>query len=149
MDIPRDKDNTRQRIRNTWAKVKFTMNTLPVTSLQDLCGKTSSEFAVWNSITQGWEDLNFKDHYDTVQGEHHPEYVLRRFKYDAANDVIIESWKYTSGTENITTNVWRYILKGDMIYRYSYDANPNRSIPYAYRRIHDMEIHDIGVVYFM
>ena len=33
MDIPRDKDNTRQRIRNTWAKVKFTMNTLPATSL--------------------------------------------------------------------------------------------------------------------
>lgn len=26
MDIPRDKDNVRQRIRNTWSKVKFTMN---------------------------------------------------------------------------------------------------------------------------
>lgn len=29
MDIPRDKDNQRQRIRNTWSKVKFTMNTIP------------------------------------------------------------------------------------------------------------------------
>lgn len=26
MDIPRDKDHIRQRIRNTWSKVKFTMN---------------------------------------------------------------------------------------------------------------------------
>jgi len=26
MDIPRDKNNFRQRIRNTWTKVKFTMN---------------------------------------------------------------------------------------------------------------------------
>lgn len=26
MDIPRDKDRVRQRIRNTWSKVKFTMN---------------------------------------------------------------------------------------------------------------------------
>ena len=26
MDIPRDKDHVRQRIRNTWSKVKFTMN---------------------------------------------------------------------------------------------------------------------------
>ena len=36
MDIPRDKDQRRQRIRNTWAKVKFTMNTPPTDTLYDM-----------------------------------------------------------------------------------------------------------------
>ena len=51
MDIPRDKDNIRQRIRNTWSKVKFTMNTLPEFTLEDIFNGASNEYTAWNSIT--------------------------------------------------------------------------------------------------
>jgi len=148
MDIPRDKDNVRQRIRNTWSKVKFTMNTLPEFTLEDIFNGASNEYTAWNSITQEWENLSFTNRYDTVQGEHHPEYVLRSFKYDSVNDKIIESWKYKSGSETISVNTYCYILKDGIIHRYSYEGDPNRSIPYAYRKIYDMEIHDVGVVYY-
>lgn len=148
MDIPRDKDNMRQRIRNTWSKVKFTMNTLSEFTLEDIFNGASNEYTAWNSITQEWENLSFKNRYDTVQGEHHPEYVLRSFKYDSVNDKIIESWKYKSGSETVNVNTQCYILKDGIIHRYSYEGDPSRSIPYAYRKIYDMEIHDVGVVYF-
>ena len=51
MDIPRDKDNIRQRIRNTWSKIKFTMNTLPEFTLEDIFNGASNEYSAWNSIT--------------------------------------------------------------------------------------------------
>lgn len=59
MDIPRDKDNPRQRIRNTWVKMKFTMNDLEPVSLDDLNANISSEFIVWNN--NEWTDLDLRN----------------------------------------------------------------------------------------
>lgn len=150
IDIPRDKNNPRQRIRNTWTKVKFTMKQPDEVTLKEIFDGAYTEFATRNEITLEWEDLNFKDHYATVPGQHYPEYVFRRFEYNASEDIIIESQEKagTNGT-TITNNVWKYILKEGVVHRYSYDGTPVRSMPYAYHKMYDMEIHDIGIVYFV
>lgn len=125
MDIPRDKDNIRQRIRNTWTKVMFTMN-LPI-ELKDLVGKVSKEFAVFDHGE--WKDLDF-------MGKN------TQFIYDSANDCVVEM--RLDGTH---TEVARYYLTGSIIERRP--AGSNMSQAYAYRKLYDMEIHDIGVVYFV
>jgi hypothetical protein len=95
MDIPRDKDHTRQRIRNTWTKVKFTMNTLPEITLEELCGNMSSEFAVFKDGE--WRDLDFRG---------------IGFSYDSSEDCIIER-KADSTEEEIA----RYYMQGNIIVR--------------------------------
>ena len=125
MNIPRDKDNPRQRIRNTWAKVKFTMNDLKPVSLDDLNANVSSEFIVWNN--NEWTDLDLRNTQTS------------RYVYNPEDDCI-----------NETT------AQGSLLAKYIFNDNGTVLMkvvngvkqPYAYRKIYDMEIHDIGVVYF-
>lgn len=125
MDIPRDKDNPRQRIRNTWVKVKFTMNDLKPISLDDLNANISSEFIVWNN--NEWTDLDLRNT------------QTNRYMYNPEDDCIDET-----------------TVQGGLLAKYMFNDNGTVLMkvvngvkqPYAYRKIYDMEIHDIGVVYF-
>lgn len=122
MDIPRDKDNPRQRIRNTWAKVKFTMNN-PI-SIMDLVDKVTPDFIVWDG--NEWIPLDLRNT------------KTNRFFYNPERDLIEE-------TNAVGTVLAMYQLSDNVLKKI---VNNNMS-PYAYRKIHDMEIHDIGVVYFV
>lgn len=96
MDIPRDIKDGRQRLRNTWSKVKFTMNTLPDVPLEDLCNRLSSEFMVRN--TDGtWSGLDFRGYHT-------------QFVYDSENQRIVE--KTLSGDE---TEIAYYYMRDNMI----------------------------------
>lgn len=125
MDIPRDKDNSRQRIRNTWVKVKFIMNDLKPVSLNDLNDNVSSEFIVWNN--NEWSNLDLRNTHESV------------FLYNPIDNRIEEK----RGTETIAT----YTLTDDG--KTLMKTAGGSTLPYAYRKIHDMEIHDIGIVYFV
>lgn len=131
MDIPRDKDHVRQRIRNTWAKVKFTMNSFSATSLQDLCGKITNEFVVWDNAADSWKDLDFKG-------------INTQFVYE--DNCIVEKTLGNDQTGNESIVAY-YEMKGDIITRRI--PGSQLSSIYAYRRLYDMEIHDIGVVYYL
>jgi len=131
MDIPRDKDHVRQRIRNTWSKVKFTMNTLPKRTLEDLIG-TVTDYMFWNGTK--WCNLDLRNT------------STRRFSYE--NYYIIEEHLITHNeTESQYVEYARYYMSENIISRKLYTESSYSS--YAYRKIHDMEIHDIGIVYFV
>ena len=131
MDIPRDSINPGQRIRNTWAKIKFTMNTLPEVDLEDLIGK-ETDFIIWDNGTE--TTLNFINT-STVT-----------FTYE--NNCIVEKRaRIHNEIQEDFTEYARYYINGTVISRKLYTEST--MTPYAYRKIHDMEIHDIGVVYFV
>lgn len=128
MDIPRDSKHKRERIRNTWSKVKFVMN--KVISLADICNKTSSDFMVWDG--NAWADIDFRDT-DT-----------RRFIYDVTSNRIVEK----EVTSSYTREIAYYLLKGNVITKTT-GMDASTETTYAYRKLYDMEVHDIGVVYFV
>lgn len=73
MNIPRDKDHPGQRIRNTWAKIKFTMNT--ALTAKYLCNRISDDFTV---VASG-DSLDFRNSLEIT------------FTYDSVNDRIVET----------------------------------------------------------
>jgi hypothetical protein len=107
------------------------MNSFSATSLQDLCGKITNEFVVWDNAAGSWKDLDFKG-------------INTQFVYE--DNCIVEKTLGNDQTGNESIVAY-YEMKGDIITRRI--PGSQLSSIYAYRRLYDMEIHDIGVVYYL
>jgi hypothetical protein len=133
MDISRDVADGKSRIRNTWAKIKFVMNRPMPHNLSEMCGKSVSDYLVYSNTVNDWIDLDF------IEDE------SRRFWYDKANSRIEETQRKGNNWQAVA--YYSYADNDGMVIN-RIDAVRMESKPYAYRKLYDMEIHDIGVVYY-